>query len=67
MYKADRVGIEVRFVNPAYTSQKCSKCGHIARENRQTQSEFKCVECGHSLNADWNASINIGRSDEFMD
>lgn len=67
VYKADRVGIEVRFVNPAYTSQKCSKCGHIARENRQTQSEFKCVECGHSLNADWNASINIGRSDEFMD
>ena len=65
-YKADREGIEVRFINPAYTSQTCSKCGHVHRDNRQTQSQFKCVECGFELNADHNASINIARSTEFV-
>lgn len=65
-YKADKEGIEVRFINPAYTSQTCSKCGHIHRDNRQTQSQFKCVECGFELNADHNASINIARSVEFV-
>ena len=65
-YKAEREGIEVRFINPAYTSQTCSKCGHVHRDNRQTQSQFKCVECGFELNADHNASINIARSTEFV-
>ena len=65
-YKADREGIEVRFVNPAYTSQKCSKCGHIHSDNRKTQANFKCVECGFEIGADWNAAINIARSDEFV-
>lgn len=65
-YKADREGIEVRLINPAYTSQRCHKCGHIHRDNRQTQSKFECVECGTKLNADHNASINIARSTEFV-
>ncbi|EJF06793.1 transposase [Thiovulum sp. ES] len=46
-------------VNPKFTSQKCSKCGYIDKENRKTQSEFKCLKCGHSENADLNASKNI--------
>jgi len=46
-------------VNPAYTSQKCSSCGHKAKENRVTQSIFKCVACGHEENADLNAAYNI--------
>lgn len=46
-------------VNPAYTSQKCSCCGHTAKENRLTQSIFKCVSCGHEENADLNAAYNI--------
>lgn len=46
-------------VNPAYTSQKCSCCGHVAKENRLTQSIFKCVSCGHEENADLNAAQNI--------
>lgn len=65
-YKADREGIEVRFINPAYTSQTCSKCGHIHRDNRKTQAKFECIECGFALNADHNAAINIGRSTEFV-
>ncbi len=43
-------------VNPKYTSQKCSCCGHIAKENRLTQSKFECVKCGHTENADFQAS-----------
>jgi len=46
-------------VNPAYTSQKCSSCGHTCKENRVTQSIFKCVACGHEENADLNAAQNI--------
>ncbi len=35
-------------VDPKYTSQRCSKCGHVAKENRLTQSKFKCVACGYA-------------------
>ena len=45
-------------VNPKYTSQKCSKCGHISKENRNDR-EFKCVKCGHEDHADMNAAKNI--------
>ena len=65
-YKADRIGIKVRYVNPAYTSQTCSGCGHVDKENRQTQEKFVCTKCGFELNADHNAAINIARSEEFM-
>ena len=46
-------------VNPKYTSQRCSECGHTCKENRATQSLFECVECGHSENADLQATKNI--------
>lgn len=65
-YKADRLGIKVRYVNSAYTSQTCSRCGNIDKENRQTQETFVCTKCGFKLNADHNAAINIARSIEFM-
>ncbi|MXZ48766.1 MAG: transposase [Candidatus Dadabacteria bacterium] len=56
-YKCGRL-IEV---NPAYTSQTCSHCGHVDRENRKTQQRFLCVSCGFMSNADTNATINIRR------
>jgi putative transposase len=46
-------------VNPAYTSQRCSACGHIARENRESQAVFLCVACGFACNADVNAAKNV--------
>lgn len=50
-------------VNPAYTSQECSKCGHTCKENRVTQSIFKCVSCGHEDNADVDAAkVILGRA-----
>ena len=51
--------MEVRKVNPAYTSQTCHSCGHVAKGNRLSQSEFKCIACGHTDDADVNAALNI--------
>ena len=48
-------------VNPAYTSQTCSECGHVDKENRKTQARFLCVSCGFAYNADTNAAMNIRR------
>jgi transposase len=49
----------VEKVNPAYTSQTCSVCGHCAPGNRESQAVFRCVSCGHRANADVNAAVNI--------
>lgn len=46
-------------VDPAYTSQRCSRCGHTCKENRESQAAFHCKRCGLMLNADVNAAINI--------
>ena len=65
-YKAEREGLQVRYIDPSYTSQTCARCGHIDKENRQTQEKFICTKCGFELNADHNASINIARSDKYI-
>jgi transposase len=49
----------VEKVNPAYTSQTCSVCGHCAPGNRESQAVFRCVACGHREHADVNAAKNI--------
>jgi putative transposase len=46
-------------VPAAYTSQTCPCCGHISRENRQTQALFACVSCGYENNADHVGAINV--------
>lgn len=46
-------------VGSRYTSQMCSNCGYVHKGNRISQSEFKCLNCGHEENADLNASKNI--------
>jgi len=58
-YKAIRKGGEVIKINPKFTSQKCSYCGHVSKNNRKSQSQFKCEKCNFTQNADLNASINI--------
>lgn len=58
-YKAAEVGIRVDHQDARYTSQKCSRCGHTQRSNRNGH-EFQCESCGYSLNADLNAAKNVG-------
>ena len=61
-YKAEYADRQVLSVKPHYSSQECCVCGHIAKENRKTQSKFECVECGHKQNADINAAnVILGR------
>ena len=55
---AIREQIEVIEINPRNTSRTCYKCGSVSKANRKTQSLFKC-KCGHTCNADINASVNI--------
>lgn len=62
-YKAEEVGIEVKFIDPQYTSQRCSKCGYIHKDNRPEQKTFKCQSCGFETNADYNAARNIATQD----
>lgn len=54
----EREGIEFIKVNPAFTSQTCSHCGFIHKDNRKLES-FKCLNCGYETDADHNASVNI--------
>ncbi len=58
-YKSEWLGNVFHAVPPHYTSQTCPACHHKAKENRLTQAEFICVECGFSENADVVGAINV--------
>jgi putative transposase len=55
----DKAPGRVQKINPAFTSQQCSACGHVAAESRKNQALFACVACGYTCNADVNAARNI--------
>lgn len=57
---ADEHGVRVKQVNPAYTSQICSGCGHCDKKNRSSE-RFLCLQCGLEIDADINAAININQ------
>ncbi len=57
-YKLQWRGGHLVKVPAAYTSQRCSACGHVHTENRKGE-KFRCRECGHEDHADVNAAKNI--------
>ena len=71
--KAGEAGIEVRQVDPRYTSRRCSKCGyiHVAFDrrfrdaNRQDgkTAKFKCPKCNCEVDPDYNAAKNLATLD----
>jgi putative transposase len=58
-YKVQWNGGILLAVPPQHTSQTCPACGHVSKENRQTQSKFLCVACGYENHADVVGAINV--------
>ena len=56
--QANNLGIRVHLTSPCYTSQTCSCCGHVSRNNRNGR-DFDCEMCGYQDDADKNAAKNI--------
>ena len=56
--KLESLGVQVVKINPTYTSQRCFSCGWTRKSNRAGK-QFKCKSCGHTDDADLNASKNI--------
>jgi len=57
--KCEEYGIEYIEADESYTSQKCSRCKVIRKNNRKHRGLYVCKECGNVLNADINGAINI--------
>ncbi len=49
----------VEKIKPHYTSQRCSACGHVDGNSRESQARFACTACGFADHADVNAARNI--------
>ncbi|MEU5339628.1 MULTISPECIES: transposase [unclassified Streptomyces] len=58
-YKAKRAGVPYIEVDPAYTSQRCPRCGHTEKANRPTRDHFSCRRCGLAGPADHVAGVNV--------
>ncbi len=58
-YKLEWSGGMLVAVPPHHTSQTCPHCGHISPDNRRTQAQFLCVQCGYQNHADVVGAMNI--------
>jgi putative transposase len=61
-YKLEWNGGQLIAVPPQNTSRTCPCCGHMSADNRKTQAQFLCVECGFEENADVVGAINVLRA-----
>ena len=55
----DKAPGRVQKIIPAFTSQRCSACGHVDAKSRESQARFVCTACGFAGHADVNAARNI--------
>ena len=55
----DKAPGRVEKVKPHYSSQRCSACGYVDANSRESQPRFVCTACGFAGDADVNAAINI--------
>lgn len=54
----EKLGVQVEYVSATYTSQRCSSCGWVRRNNRKGKL-FKCGQCNCALDSDLNGAKNI--------
>lgn len=59
--EASRRGIPVVYVDPSFTSKRCSRCGSTGLRHRK---RFDCPVCGLAIHADVNAAFNIAMQPE---
>lgn len=69
--KATRENIQVLNIDPFKTSQKCAYCDNIDEKQRINQSDFICLntlcdKAGEKINADYNAALNIAKSNKIV-
>jgi putative transposase len=57
-YKAEEAGRKIGLVNPAYTSQTCSRCKY-RQPKKLSEREHHCIRCGYRASRDLNAAENI--------
>jgi len=60
-YKAENAGKLVIMIDPAYTTQTCTKCGNIVKKELSERTH-NCQKCGLKIDRDVNAAINIARA-----
>jgi len=56
-WEAQKYGLKVIRVNPAYSSTSCPKCGTLMKENGYRT--LKCEKCGFEENRDYIAVLNL--------
>ena len=65
--KARERGILVRLVDRFYPSSRlCSTCGNYKRDLKLSQRVYHCCNCGVKIDRDFNASINIANTNEYV-
>lgn len=57
-FKCEIKGVRLHEVTEEYTSKTCTKCGHIHPKLGGNKT-FKCPNCGHKIDRDWNGAIGI--------
>jgi len=65
-HDANWAGVPLEYVNPAWTSKTCNKCGFVNRKLKLTQREWQCPQCGCQLERDPNSAINIERRGKIV-
>ena len=64
--KATERRIAVRLVDRFYPSSKtCSNCGSYKKDLKLSQRVFHCNNCQEKIDRDFNASLNIAKTDKY--